>query len=171
MLADCGTGKQADGPVTYPGSLAYFPHLKVGEVFTDGAVQLTVKNGSSGAPVIDEVRSIDPASAFQFLGAYVASPHRKWGFNELVHGFPPTSGGFGPIRPAVGATIARGPVGTELLIGYRIVKAGYQVRESVEVDYHIGSAHYIVTVPVSVVNCPGEMRLKDCEARFDRANV
>ena len=157
------------GPVQGDSGLVYFVREKVGGIFTDGTVQLTVKKGS-GAPVIDAVRSVDTSAGLQFLGAFAAGPDRKWGFNEMVNGFPPKRPGFGPLLPAVGATVTPGPLGTELLLGYKVVAPDYQARGAVEVDYHIGSSHYTLKAQLGFANCPKGLSYSACSHRFTREN-
>lgn len=167
-LTGCGRG-EPQGPVEVAESLVYYPHLKVGDVITDGAIQLTVAKGV-GTPVIDAVRNLDTSPGLRYLGAYAAGPHRKWGFNEMVHGFPPKQPGFGPIRPIVGARVTPGQPGAELLMGYELVVPGYQARPHVEVDYHIGDRHYRLVAQVGVANCPRHWGFHRCDARFSSEN-
>ncbi|MFT4084507.1 MAG: hypothetical protein QM638_18175 [Nocardioides sp.] len=167
LLVACGGGR-TPGPIATPGRFAYFPRLKVGSTITDGAVQL-IYHGTRN-PVIDEVRDANTTDGFELIGAMVAGPRRKWGVNEMVHGYPPTQAGFGPITDAVGAVIPAGDVGVELLLGLKIVKGGYQVRQSVDIDYHIGTDEYTIRAPVSVINCPSGYSFKKCSSLFSADN-
>jgi hypothetical protein len=168
VLTGCGSG-EPQGPVRVVDDMVSYPHQKVGDVITDGAIQLTVPRGV-GTPVIDAIHDLDTSSGLQFLGALVAGRHRRWGHNQMVDGYPPTQKGFGPTRPAVGAGIPPGQIGAELLLGYKVVAPGYQSRPHVEIDYHIGTTDYRLIARVGVVNCPKRMGFDRCTARFQREN-
>lgn len=169
LLCLAGCGGDPSGPVQVVEEMVSYPDQKVGDVVTDGAIELTVPRGA-GLPVIDTVHDLDTTSGLRFLGALAAGPHRRWGLNQMVDGYPPKEKGFGPLRPVVGATIAPGQLGIELLLGYKVVAPGYQSRPRVEIDYHIGTKHYRLIAHVGVVNCPKLMGLHRCDARFSREN-
>jgi hypothetical protein len=167
FLGGCGANGDS-GPVSSPMErVADYPSLQVGTVFTDGLVDLT--NSGTQAAVIDSISLEHTTAGFQFVGARVAGPNRRFGEEEIIKGFPPHQRQLGPLTAVPGARIAPGKGGVDLLIGLKVTRPGIQIRGGVEVNYHVGGDHYSYYAPVAVVNCPNRSA-KECDAALMKSN-
>jgi len=156
---------RSGGPVEeLPLSVAFLPY-EAGTSFSDGWI--TVKVGNVEGAIIRGVVVTSSEGHFITLGEpLVAGPSRQFNMFQNLQGYPPTDSRFGPLEPAIGATIPPGPMGLELLIGLRIERDEYAVRDSVTIRYTVGGRKYQTTVPYRFVFCPSTMTEAGCEERF-----
>ena len=149
-----------------PQKNVYYVRAESGEVITDG-FQVILVSGSADIEV-DHVELSDDASGFELTGVLYAGGSRQFGSVQLAKGFPPNLPGQGPLLPVGGATVAPGRVGIELLIGMRVNRPGFLVREGIRVYYTSGGHRYFVDYPSSVVVCPNSLTYEECESMFSQ---
>lgn len=53
----------------------------------------------------------------------------------------------------------------EIIVGFKIDKPGRYTSHSLTVNYHVGNAHYQLTVPEAVAVCYPVSKLHPCAAR------
>ncbi len=147
--------RRADGPMHVPPAHGGAVTLRTGAVFTDGFEILSVAGDEPAT--IDSVALVDNGG-FELLGAKVASPDRRTGFVQFLHGWPPAGPELKGTRPidAMGASItpsAAGEPGWELFVGIRVTGTGVLERTGIKVDYTVAGERFTATLPAQLVVC------------------
>jgi len=165
--AGCGgpAERSTDGPLRIPHDHAAFVHYRPGQVFTDGLERLLL-TGDRDA-VLERVELEGAEDHIEFLGARLAGPHRTVGSIQLSDGYPPDNPAFGQTVDAEGARIGRSQVGHELLIGIKVTKAGYAIRDGVRLYYTVAGRKYTAYFPAAIVFCPDNVSEDACAERYE----
>lgn len=166
-MAGCGGTAEwsPDGPLRIPHEHAYFVHYRPGEVFTDGLERLLLTGDR--AAVLERIELEGGEDHIEFLGAKLAGPQREVGSIQLSDGFPPENPAFGELVEAEGARIEPSRVGHEMLIGIKVVRPGYAVRDGVRLYYRVGEEKYTAYFPAAIVFCPGNLSEDACVERYE----
>lgn len=150
------SARRTDGPLKVPRPHGGAVTLATGATFTDGFEILSLA-GERDA-VIDSISLVDSAG-FELLGAEVASPDRKTGFVQFVHGWPPVAKELRgtELVPATGATItptgSSDGAGWELFVGIRVTGDGLLTRTGLKIDYTVDGEKFTATFPAELVVC------------------
>lgn len=150
VLAGCFTAD--GGPIKASPPHGWSTTQRVGATFGDGLEMLRL-TGQQDA-VIKSV-SITGDDGLKLVDARLAGPDRE----TAVQRFPtwPPVGEYRrwvkPMVPAEGATITPDPAGWELLLGLKVTRPGYLVRDSVRVEYEVGGRTYVRDFGGQLVVC------------------
>lgn len=166
-VAACATGpgaepeRRMDGPLNVSNPYTTWFEVREGEVFSDGWLILT----TTADLTIDRVSITGDTKPLTFLGARIGLPGRPNDFHQRMRGFPPKAV---PARlqvPAEGATIEEGDT-YMLILGFRVDEAKVSTRETVEIDYSVGTTTYTATIPGRLVTCPSPVTDTQCRKRY-----
>jgi hypothetical protein len=167
VLSSCGQGEQTvqAGPLREPPKIAFVITATPGRVLTDGSVVLDL-TGPASAKIIG-VESLGGSGTLRFLGAKLASPHRRTTSTQWVPSWPPKNFAARSIVDAAGSIIHPASrtwhkQSYELLLGYRVLTANYATRTSVRVTYEVGGETYEATIPNILVTCPQHQNQTGC---------
>lgn len=170
-LAACAARPAAGPPALDPGPLGSGVEDPYGSVvpaaaptFTDGMVLLRLQGDR---PATIESVSVD-ADGLELVGAQVSGAGRRVAAVQYQPSWPPGAR-FGPHRAeAVGAVVrprSEDPMGTELLLGYRILPGATGAQRSVTVRYRVDGRAYAWTTPYALVVCPVGVAQEECGPR------
>jgi hypothetical protein len=169
LLAGWWTGTVGDrvhagGPLDGDGPYIWFYEAREGAVFSDG-MQIMIYSGSREGRITSvSVQGGD--KALKFLGARVGLPGRPDDFNQQMKGYPPKAV---PARfqiPAEGAVLEPDKA-YMLILGYQVVDEVLDRRETVTVDYEVGTKRYRRVSQVSLVACPPPLTDTACADKFE----
>ena len=142
----------------------------VGQVFSNGS--MVVFNLGPDPIRIVSVRPEIDGDGLTYLGAYVAGPERRYGFNQTDSHFPPTARSLGIVLPAEGAELAPGTreakEGVEVFMGFEISGPGRTTVPSVDITYEVdGDRHTSSWTQTMAICTEGEEA--DCEPEYGDA--
>jgi hypothetical protein len=175
ISAACASDREAEGPLSESGKIAYVITAKPGRVITDGSVVLDL-HGREDATIVS-VASVGDDDNLEFLGARLVGPHRRYTSTQWAPGWPPEHFQASSVIDPVGATLQPSfrtwkKQAYELLLGYRVLKPTYGVRSGVTVTYRVGGQQYETTIASIIVTCPPQARQTKCLLQgFDSVTV
>lgn len=163
-VAACGgtdPERDTDGPLQVAPPYTQWFEVQEGEEFSDGMTILS----ASKTITIDRVSITGDTDALTFLGARIGLPGRPDDFNQRMPGFPPQAV---PSRfqiAAEGATLLAGET-YMLILGFRVDGREVSVRQSIEVDYTVGSSTYTASLPGRLVTCLSPIDDDQCSEKY-----
>lgn len=155
------------GPDRLPNASVYEVAFEKGAVFSDGFERVLL-TGDRDA-VLDRVEILGGDGYFSLEGLMVAGEDRRVGSIQFDPDFPPVRRGLGTLVEGDGARLATGPLGSLLIVGMRVTRAGIGWRSGLRVYYSVDGKDYFQDHPSAVVNCPPGTPAKECDAAFDEA--
>jgi hypothetical protein len=162
LLPGCVAGEQdtvpgsslAPGPLNRPNAHSWAFSQPVGAVFPDG-LEILRLNGDREA-VIESVELVGDGG-LELVGVRLSPPGgRSIGSVQFMPGFPPRDHEIHQVVPAVGTTITpigQDPQGWELLVGMRVTRDAYLVREAIRVTYTVDGKRYAQVLPAGLAVC------------------
>ena len=150
--------KPAGGPLVAPAPHGFVMTQPVGFVFTDGVE--TLELGGDKPAVLKKVESVG-TDGLEVLGVSLVKPGRKVGTIQAIDGWPPRDPYLRPsdvVTRGIGATFTPSDQNKqgqsyELLVGMKVVKAGYLVRDGYRITYEVGGTTYQRFFPAQLVVC------------------
>ena len=163
-VAARGGGTRAGGPLVAPAEHGFAMPKRVGAVFADGVETLELTGTKSAVLKKVEVVGTD---GLQVVGVSLVRPGRKVGTIQVVDGWPPKDPDLRPgdvVTHGIGARFTptrSNPLeqSYELLVGLRVAKAGYLVRDGLRVTYSVDGIDYQRYFPAQLVVCTSERHL------------
>jgi hypothetical protein len=156
----------SDGPVRTPDPHASYLHFGPGEVFTYGLERVLLDGDLDGRLVKVEV--VGAGDHVEFLGARLAGPDRRVGSIQLIPGYPPANPDLGTLVPAAGATLTRSRVGHELLVGLRVLEAGFATVRGLRIYYTVGGDRFQAFYDAQLVFCPDDITEDACVTQHEQ---
>lgn len=153
----CGSSKPG-GPLVAPPPHGFAMTQPVGFVFTDGVE--TLKLSGDQPAVLRNVEAVG-TNGLKVVGIALVKPGRKVGTIQEIDGWPPKDRYLRPgdlIRPGVGATFtpwSHNKLGQsyELLVGMKVVKPGYLVRDGLRITYEVDGTTFQRYFPAQLAVC------------------
>lgn len=158
-IARCTAGgAPAGGPLVAPPPHGFAMSKPVGFVFTDGVETLEL---SGRKPAVLKKVEVVGNPALRIVGVALVKPGRKVGTIQEIDGWPPRDQYLRPsdvINPGIGATFTpkrQNPQtqSYELLVGMRVAKPGYLVRDGLRITNEVDGKTYQRLFPAQLVVC------------------
>jgi len=159
------------GPLDVGGKQGWAVPAIPGKKFTDGSNILDI-SGDRPFTVL-AVESVGGSPSLRFLGAEVASPHRRYTTTTSFKGWPPSGVHAKAIDDAAGHVITPQTANWhgqpfELLLGYKVVSPELGVRTGIRVTYRVSGTTYQAVLHSILSACPTSQDLEACgDAAFD----
>ena len=158
VVGGCGGHQATGGPLVAPNGHGWAMSQPVGFEFTDGMETLHL-NGNRSA-TLRKVELVG-SDGLELLGVALVKPGRDVGTVQEIDGWPARDRHINPsdvVSPGIGATFtpARGnPLGQsyELLVGMKVVRAGYLVRDGLRITYAVNGTSYTRYFPAQLTVC------------------
>jgi len=163
-VAARGGGIREGGPLVAPAEHGFAMPKRVGAVFADGVETLELTGTRSAVLKKVEVVGTD---GLQVVGVSMVRPGRKVGTIQELDGWPPRDPDLRPgdvVTHGIGARFTptrSNPRGQsyELLVGLRVAKAGYLVRDGLRVTYSVDGVDYQRYFPAQLAVCTSQRHL------------
>jgi hypothetical protein len=151
-------GPEAGGPLLPPAPHGFVMTQPVGHVFTDGVE--TLKLEGTKPAVLRNVELVG-TKGLKIVGVSLVRPGRKVGTIQAIDGWPPRDPYLRSadlMRNGIGATFtpsSENPAkqSYELLVGLKIVRHGYLVRDGFRITYDVDGTTYRRFFPAQLAVC------------------